>query len=149
MLVCVCTCCMIQCLQVTLMDWGNCIMREVAKGPDGRVTGITAALHLEGDFKKTKLKLTWLADVPDLVPLRLVTLGDLITKAKVCNALFLFLFLPLSSHEHCMGMVPIRPTPMNPSPCANRSRWRSGPAVAWTTPACMCSWRRRTTLTTL
>ena len=65
------------------MDWGNCIMHEVAKGADGRVTGVAAALHLEGDFKKTKLKLTWLADVADLVPLRVVTLGDLITKAKV------------------------------------------------------------------
>jgi glutamyl-tRNA synthetase len=70
-------------LQVTLMDWGNCIMHDVTKGADGKVTGIKASLHLQGDFKKTKLKLTWLSDVPDLVPLRLVTLGDLITKAKV------------------------------------------------------------------
>ena len=70
-------------LQVTLMDWGNCIMREVEAGPDGTVTAITGELHLEGDFKKTKLKLTWLADVPDVVPLRLVSLGYLITKAKV------------------------------------------------------------------
>lgn len=70
-------------VQVTLMDWGNCIMREVTKGADGKVAAIKGDLHLEGDFKKTKLKLTWLADVPDVVPLRLVTLGDLITKAKV------------------------------------------------------------------
>lgn len=44
---------------------------------------MTAQLHLEGDFKKTKLKLTWLADVDSLVPLRLVDHGFLITKKKV------------------------------------------------------------------
>lgn len=65
------------------MDWGNCVMREVTAGADGQVTAIAGELHLEGDFKKTKLKLTWLADVPDVVPLRIVTLGYLITKAKV------------------------------------------------------------------
>jgi glutamyl-tRNA synthetase len=70
-------------VQVTLMDWGNCIMREIQRDEAGEVTAVSGELHLEGDFKKTKLKLTWLADVPDLVPLRLVMLGDLITKAKV------------------------------------------------------------------
>lgn len=83
-------------LQVTLMDWGNCIMREVEAGPDGAVTAITGELHLEGDFKKTKLKLTWLADVPDVVPLRLVSLGYLITKAKVRPAPWLCLCCALS-----------------------------------------------------
>ena len=70
-------------MQVTLMNWGNCIMRKVHKGASGHIEGIDAELHLEGDFKKTKYKLTWLADVPDLVPLRLVDLGHLITKPKV------------------------------------------------------------------
>lgn len=65
------------------MDWGNCIMRSVETGAGAAVTAIAGELHLQGDFKKTKLKLTWLADVPDVVPLRLVTLGYLITKAKV------------------------------------------------------------------
>lgn len=28
--------------EVTLMDWGNCIFKKVAKGADGAVTGIEA-----------------------------------------------------------------------------------------------------------
>ena len=65
------------------MDWGNCIIKSIERGADGAVTALSADLHLEGDFKKTKLKLTWLADVPDLVPLCLVDFGHLITKPKV------------------------------------------------------------------
>ena len=34
-------------------------------------------------MKKTKLKLTWLADIPELVPLTLVDFDYLITKKKV------------------------------------------------------------------
>ena len=40
-------------------------------------------LHLDGDVKKTKLKLTWLADISDLVPLRLVDFDHLISKKKL------------------------------------------------------------------
>jgi hypothetical protein len=40
-------------------------------------------LHLEGSVKATKLKLTWLPDIPDLVPLRLVDFDHLITKKKI------------------------------------------------------------------
>ena len=65
------------------MDWGNCILRKIHKDANGVITSIDGDLHLEGDFKKTKLKLTWLADVPDVVPLCLVHLDHLITKAKV------------------------------------------------------------------
>jgi hypothetical protein len=83
-------------LQVTLMDWGNCIVRSIDRSTDGNITGISGDLHLEGDFKKTKLKLTWLADVPDVVPLRLVELGDLITKPKVVFFLSTSLFSLLS-----------------------------------------------------
>lgn len=68
------------------MDWGNCIIRGITKGADGTVEALAGELHLEGDFKKTKLKLTWLAHVPELVPLRLVELGHLMTKAKVCHS---------------------------------------------------------------
>jgi hypothetical protein len=53
------------------------------KGPDGQVTALTGQLHLAGDFKKTRLKLTWLADVPELVPLTLTDFDYLITKKKV------------------------------------------------------------------
>lgn len=60
-----------------------CSSQSVTKDAAGQVTGVTAELHLAGDFKKTKLKLTWLADVPDLVPLTCTEFDYLITKKKV------------------------------------------------------------------
>lgn len=49
--------------EVTLMDWGNTFIRKIHKDASGTVTSIDADLHLEGDFKSTKWKLTWLAAV--------------------------------------------------------------------------------------
>lgn len=49
--------------ELTLMDWGNCIVRSVAKDADGKVTGLTGELHLAGSVKSTKLKLTWLPQI--------------------------------------------------------------------------------------
>lgn len=49
--------------EVTLMEWGNCIIKKVHKNSAGAVTAIDADLHLAGDFKTTRLKLTWLAQV--------------------------------------------------------------------------------------
>jgi len=69
--------------EITLMSWGNCVVREVARDAAGAVTGVTAELHLAGDVKKTKLKTTWLADVPELVELETREFGHLLTKAKV------------------------------------------------------------------
>ena len=47
------------------------------------MTGIrTGELHLEGDFKSTKLKLTWLPKV-DLVDVTLLHIGNLITKESL------------------------------------------------------------------
>jgi len=43
------------------MDWGNAIARTIVRDDAGRVTEIRGELHLEGDFKKTKKKLTWLS----------------------------------------------------------------------------------------
>ncbi len=47
---------------------------------------MVAELNLAGDFKKT-MKLTWLADVPELVPLTLCDFDYLITKKKVSGHL--------------------------------------------------------------
>ena len=74
--------------EVTLMDWGNAIVqkkeRRVTDGEGGEGTvEMTGVLHLEGSVKATKLKLTWLADSDELVPLTLVELDYLITKKKV------------------------------------------------------------------
>jgi hypothetical protein len=57
----------------------------------GAVTAIEAALNLAGDVKATKLKLTWLADVPQLVPLTLTDFDYLITKKKVGGSLSVWL----------------------------------------------------------
>ncbi|KAL7608286.1 hypothetical protein Lser_V15G14355 [Lactuca serriola] len=71
--------------EITLMDWGNVIVREINKDKNGNVTDLTGVLHLEGSFKTTKLKLTWLPDTNELVPLTLVEFGYLITKKKLEN----------------------------------------------------------------
>jgi len=72
--------------EVTLMDWGNCIFKKVKKNDSGNVIEIDADLHLEGDFKKTKRKLTWLAAIPNaLVPVKLVEYDHLITKPSLAE----------------------------------------------------------------
>ena len=57
--------------------------QRVSRGEDGAVSSMEGVLHLEGNVKATKLKLTWLPDTPDLVPLRLVDFDHLITKRKM------------------------------------------------------------------
>ena len=70
--------------EVTLMDWGNAIVKEIEKDQDGNITGLSGVLHLEGSVKTTKLKLTWLPEIDELVSLTLVEFDYLITKKKVC-----------------------------------------------------------------
>lgn len=68
------------------MDWGNAIVRSKDVDASGLVTSITVDLHLEGDVKKTKKKITWLSAPTDSNPLPTVTLVDfdyLITKKKL------------------------------------------------------------------
>ncbi|KAI9910649.1 hypothetical protein PsorP6_010223 [Peronosclerospora sorghi] len=69
--------------EVTLMRHGNIFIHKVTKNAHGVITHVEAANHPEGDFKKTKLKVTWLADVPDLVPLTLVEFDHLLNKPKL------------------------------------------------------------------
>lgn len=66
------------------MDWGNAIVKSVT--PEL----ITMDANLDGDFKKTKKKLTWLSrDTPSgdanrtLVSVKLVDYDYLITKKKL------------------------------------------------------------------
>ena len=65
------------------MAWGNCIIREIVKHPDGHIEALKGDLNLAGDFKSTKLKLTWLADVVELVPVVMKEFGYLLTKKKI------------------------------------------------------------------
>ncbi|KAH0583669.1 hypothetical protein H2248_009283 [Termitomyces sp. 'cryptogamus'] len=72
--------------EVTLMDWGNAIVRSKTVDASGVVTGIEMELNLEGDFRKTKKKITWLSQHTSANPLARVTLLDydyLITKKKL------------------------------------------------------------------
>lgn len=68
--------------EVTFMDWGNVIIDKVHKDGE-KVTSIDAHLHLEGDFRKTSKKVTWLADTKDKVDVELVDFDHLITKDKL------------------------------------------------------------------
>lgn len=68
--------------EITFMDWGNVIIKKIHKEGD-IVKSIDAELHLEGDFRKTEKKVTWLADTPDKVKVKLVDFDHLITKDKL------------------------------------------------------------------
>lgn len=68
--------------EVTFMDWGNVIIKKIHKSGDV-VTAIDAELHLEGDFRKTEKKVTWLANTDDKVKVQLVDFDHLITKDKL------------------------------------------------------------------
>lgn len=68
------------------MDWGNAFVRSKLAGKDGEVTSLVMELNLGGDFRKTKKKITWLAQPTDAHPVIEVTLLDydyLITKKKL------------------------------------------------------------------
>ena len=68
------------------MDWGNAIVRSRKISATGKVESIEMELHLEGDFRKTKKKVTWLAQPTTAYKLVDVTLLDydyLITKKKL------------------------------------------------------------------
>ncbi|KAI9269578.1 tRNA synthetases class I, catalytic domain-containing protein [Helicostylum pulchrum] len=69
--------------EVTLMDWGNVFVRKIVKDDKGEVTSIDLELHLAGDFKKTKKKLTWLTVDEDATDCLLLDYDYLITKKKV------------------------------------------------------------------
>lgn len=72
--------------QITLMDWGNAFVRSKLVGKDGEVTSLVMELNLGGDFRKTKKKITWLAQPTEVHPVVEITLLDydyLITKKKL------------------------------------------------------------------
>lgn len=71
--------------EVTLMDWGNAIVRDIGKDDDGNITQLSGVLNPGGSVKTTKLKLTWLPDSNELVTLSLMEFDYLITKKKVLS----------------------------------------------------------------
>jgi glutamyl-tRNA synthetase len=71
--------------EITIMKWGNAIVRKIvrADGGSGAVLSAEAELHLEGDFKKTEKKVTWLAAGGEAVPMLLQDFDYLITVPKL------------------------------------------------------------------
>jgi glutamyl-tRNA synthetase len=82
--------------EITLMNWGNAYVRDiqyektsdkedVADGVNalGNVSSLELELHLEGDFKTTKKKITWLSQDQDLVKVELVDFDHLLAKDKL------------------------------------------------------------------
>uniref|UniRef100_A0A7S0WYI8 glutamate--tRNA ligase n=1 Tax=Chlamydomonas leiostraca TaxID=1034604 RepID=A0A7S0WYI8_9CHLO len=69
--------------EVTLMDWGNAIIKSISKDASGAVVSLAGELNPAGDPKKTKMKLTWLAQSDETLPLQLLDFDYLINKRKV------------------------------------------------------------------
>ncbi|SMQ53353.1 unnamed protein product [Zymoseptoria tritici ST99CH_3D7] len=79
--------------EITLMNWGNAIVRKkthslnplnlVKSDGDKMVTELELELHLQGDVKTTKKKVTWLSTDQELVPITLYEFDYLISKDKL------------------------------------------------------------------
>ncbi|KAH9114281.1 hypothetical protein AeMF1_011628 [Aphanomyces euteiches] len=67
----------------TLMRFGNVTVTSIVKSKEGEIVAVEAQNHPEGDFKSTKLKITWLAHVDDVVHAKLVEFDHLISKPKL------------------------------------------------------------------
>lgn len=71
-------------IEFTLMDWGNAVVESVERADAQTVASVKLRLNLSGDFKTTKLKVTWLSPDPaPLLPLALHDYDYLITKKKL------------------------------------------------------------------
>ena len=76
--------------EITVMKWGNVIIRKIHTNADGSISHVDAETNLGGDYKKTEKKVTWIADVPQLagtheavIPLVLQDFDYLITVPKL------------------------------------------------------------------
>lgn len=70
--------------EITLMGWGNAFVRSVTGGDGKPVEGLTVELNLQGDFKKTEKKVTWLASKgQELIPGEAWDFDYLLTKDKL------------------------------------------------------------------
>ncbi|KAK4189122.1 tRNA synthetases class I, catalytic domain-containing protein [Podospora australis] len=68
--------------EITLMAWGNAIVREIASGDS--IPSLVCELNLKGDVKSTEKKVTWLASKGQkLIPAELWDFDYLITKDQL------------------------------------------------------------------
>ncbi|CAD2217933.1 glutamyl-tRNA synthetase [Angomonas deanei] len=69
--------------EVTLMDWGNAYVRNIKRpSADALPTEADIVLHPDGDVKKTKYKLTWIAESAAAPTLLLKEYDHILTKKK-------------------------------------------------------------------
>lgn len=68
--------------EITLMTWGNAIVRSIKKDDSGAVIELGLELNLAGDFRKTEKKVTWLAadGLEKLLDAELWEFDDLLNK---------------------------------------------------------------------
>lgn len=70
--------------EVTLMRYGNIQIQAIHRNAHTHaIERIEAIDYPQGDFKKTRYKIAWLANMSDLVPTQLIEFDHLITKAKL------------------------------------------------------------------
>ena len=67
--------------ECTLMGWGNAIFKNIVKEGDV-ITSMECDINPDGDIKSTKLKMTWLANWNELVPVIMKDFDYMITKRK-------------------------------------------------------------------
>ena len=58
-------------------------LQVIERDDAGAVSRLEGVTHLEGNFKTTKWKLTWLAKSEELIPLTLADFDHLLTKKKL------------------------------------------------------------------
>lgn len=69
--------------EITLMRWGNIIVKAVHKDAEGNVVHVEADVNAAGDPRTTKKKITWIADTPEATKAELVEFDYLVTKGKL------------------------------------------------------------------
>jgi glutamyl-tRNA synthetase len=70
--------------EVTLMNWGNAIVRAITKDNNGKVISLSGSLNPKGSAKTTKKKLTWLpANDKATISVKTVHFDYIITKEKI------------------------------------------------------------------
>ena len=74
--------------EITLMNWGNAIVRSISHSLNPlslkTVTALSLDLNLQGDVKTTDKKVTWLAtEGQELIPVEMVDFDFLISKDKI------------------------------------------------------------------
>ncbi|KAI6717330.1 hypothetical protein JHW43_000233 [Diplocarpon mali] len=68
--------------EITLMGWGNAFVRSITGSSP--ITTVSLELHLEGDFKKTEKKVTWLStEGQELIRAEVWKFDHLFTKDKL------------------------------------------------------------------